>query len=165
MFSPRSILTVTALSAALVLSGCSGSDDDPKASDEPSQVMDPSALESAREEAANQFNKDCTVSVEATGAAEVSWEGEGSVTNGPGMAMYSSTEGDAQLFVYANSDAMPQTATLTIGDTTYTALDPDAGFDVAEDGSSAEIDVDTEGIAGAGPHVTATFTCKGKGKG
>ena len=45
------------------------------------------------------------------------------------------------------------------GPTTYTATDPGAGLDIAKDGSRAEIDADTVGVDGAGPHLVARFTC------
>ncbi len=163
MRSPRLTLAVTALAAALALTACSGSDDS-----EPDADASPSASTSESPEAAAPFERPCTVQVDLTGAVEVSWAGKGTASNEAGPTIYLSQDGDSHLTVFAGTDDIQTNANVTVDGATYTTTDPEAGLDVAGNGTKAAVDADTTGVDGPGPHIKATFTCgkdKGKAKG
>ena len=145
-------MAVTALSTVLALSACSGGDDEQDASsDGPSARPTPPPDDS--------FTRACQVTVEASGAAEVSWEGKGEVSDRVGSVVYTYVDGEDAFRVYAGTDDIATNANLALGGATYTTTDPAAGLDVADDGSGARVDAETAGVDGPGPHVTATFTC------
>jgi hypothetical protein len=156
MKSPRLILAVTALCAMTTLTACSG-DSDKDAETEPSAQA--SGSPTGAPEVSKPIDRKCTVEAEVTGVAQASWQGEGTSSNKAGPTIYEFSDGDDRMAVYAGTDDISTNANLTIGGATYTTTDPDAGFDVAADGRSATVDADTMGTDGAGPHVTATFTC------
>jgi hypothetical protein len=155
---PRLTLAVTALTTALALTGCSGSDSDPG-----SDGASPSDGASSGT-AAKPFERTCSVEVEVTGVAEASWQGKGRSSNEAGPTIYEFHHGDDQMLAYAGKDDIPTNANITIGGATYTTTDPQSGLEIADDGTKAEVDVDTTGVDGEGPHVSATFTCSKGGK-
>ena len=160
MFSLRSMLTVTALSATLVLSGCSGSDEGDSPDAAPSE-----GSSSAASEAPKMFERTCDVTVEVSGAATASWSGEGRSSNESGSTMYTFANDEGQITVYAGNDDIPMSAVLSVEKANYgTANVPDASLDVQEDGSSAVVDAATTGVEGAGPQLSASFTCEEAGK-
>lgn len=161
MRATRLSLAVTALSTALVLSACSGSDDEKPDAGGSSSASTPSSSE-----APEPFERKCTVEVTMTGPVEASWTGKGRSSNEAGPTMYQFEDGDERMAVYAGKDDIPTNANVTVDGATYTTTDPEAGLDVAGNGTKAVVDADTNGVEGPGPHLNATFTCgKGKGKG
>lgn len=165
MRSPRLLLVVTALLATgTSLSACGGSDSDGGDGPSARQTLS-SAQESARQQAEDAFERDCTVHVEATGSVTASWDGTGTVTNASGVTTYQATDGDKQLWAYAGNGDIPTSANVTVDGATYTTSDAGTGLDIAGNGTGAKIDSDTDGIEQTGPHLVATFDCtKKKGK-
>lgn len=153
MFSTRMTLAVTVLSAATLLAGCSGSDD----GGEPDAA--PSSTSPAAPETPKMFERTCEVTVEMSGAATASWQGEGRSSNEAGATIYTFVDGDDRISVYSGTEDLPTSANVTVEGATYTTTDPDTGLDVQVDGSSAQVDADTTGVDDAGPHLTASFTC------
>ncbi|GAB2445621.1 hypothetical protein GCM10027062_28010 [Nocardioides hungaricus] len=156
MRSTRLTLAVTALATVLALSACSG-DDEPTGNADPSPTAEPT-------EGAKVFERKCEVSVEVTGAVEVSWSGAGRSSNEAGPTSYTSADGKDRIIAYAATDDLATNANVTIGGATYTTTSPD-GLDIAADGTSATVDAATTGTDGDGPRVMATFTCGKKAKG
>lgn len=169
MRATRLTLAVPALCAALALAGCSGSssdDDKPDAEASSSTTSSEGSEGSEGSEAPKVFERTCTVEAQVTGVVEASWSGKGRSSNEAGPTMYTFTQGKDRMTVYAGKDDIVTNANLTVGGATYTTTDPESGLDVAGNGTKAVVDADTAGVDGAGPHVTATFTCgKGEGKG
>ena len=112
------------------------------------------------------YERACTVEVTVTGAVTVSWHGDGRSSNEAGPTMYHGEDGKNRITVYAGKDDVPTSANITVDGATYTT-GPDNGVDAAGNGTKAVVDADTTGVDGAGPHLSATFTCgqgdKGKG--
>ena len=163
MRATRLTLAVTALCSALVLSACSGSDDDKPEAGAPSSDSTTKASE-----APEPFQRKCTVEVQVSGKVEASWSGKGRSSNEAGPTMYQFEDGKNRMAVYAGKDDIPTNANITVGGATYTTTDPEKGLEVAGNGTKAVVDADTSGVDSEGPHVKATFTCgkgdKGKGK-
>lgn len=97
--------------------------------------------------------------MKVTGAVKSSWRGKGTVTDGGGPTTYTAVRGADRVTAYYGTDNIPTNASITVDGATYTTTDPGAGLDIAKDGSRAEIDADTVGVDGAGPHLVARFTC------
>jgi hypothetical protein len=101
------------------------------------------------------------VQVELTGSVEVSWDGNGTVSNASELTTYQSTHGKDQLIAYAGNDSISTNANITVDGATYTTTSDD-GLDVAGNGTGATIDADLAGTGGPGPHLSATFDCTKK---
>lgn len=155
MKSPRWILAVTALCAMTTLSACSGDSDKDNEKDADAST---SASPSDSPAVSNPIDRKCTVEAEISGAVQATWQGKGTSSNEAGLTIYRFSDGDDRMAVYAGNDEVPTNANLTIDGATYTTSG-DTGLDVSDDGRSAKVDADTAGTEGAGPHVTATFTC------
>lgn len=157
-------MAVIMVGATLAVTACSGDDSEPDGRTPASAASSPGKSSAAPE----SFERACTVDVEITGAVQASWEGKGRSSNEAGPTMYTFTKGKDRITVYASKGDVPTNANVTVDGATYTTTDPESGLDVAGNGTSAEVDADTTGVDGPGPHLSADFACgKGakKGKG
>ncbi|CAN5279552.1 hypothetical protein BH09ACT12_BH09ACT12_19990 [soil metagenome] len=181
----RAILIPTALFACLSLSlaACSDDSDNP---DDPSgsstsdgsgesgdagQGADDGNGDSAAQESKPPKTRKCTVSVDATGDLEASWEGKGEVqvsydnADGP-TARYSATDGDNRVTVYTADDDIPYAAaTFSQGDQAFTTDEGNADkIDVKRTGKGASADLTMRGLKDASLDIVLDFSCGNSGK-
>ena len=149
MRSTRLTLAVTALSAALALTACSDDGGDEKESTGDA----PAAADSEAPELR------CGSAVKVSGTAEATWSGkaEPTQTSESGQAVYESRSKQGKLVVTSAGEGDEASVELTVGGTTYTASGD--GVDAQEDGTGAEISVETSNADGAGPRLIASFVC------
>lgn len=148
---PRLTLAVTALTTALALTGCSGSDDDPGANADPSDT------------AAPESQADCEATVKLTGDVEASWSGPGYVITGGGnQAFYKTAQGQKSVSIIPGRDDEPATPIVAAGGTTFTVQQGEGTVDVDPDGGGAEVDADataTKKGKNVTVHLVASFDC------
>lgn len=141
----RGVLAVAALLLPLgLLSACSGDDD----SDSPDEAV---ATVEQREE--------CQAEVELTGDVKASWSGEAFVVteNRSGPVLYKTTDGSTTLTLLAAAEDFPAVASLTTKKDTFSGSEGD--FEVAEDGSGAEVTATLASGSGKSAELVASITC------
>ncbi len=153
---------MTALLAATVLAGCSGSDSDGDKSPADAKSGKPSASPTARQ---GDVEKPCKATIQAD-TVPGEWK-DASVRISDDHAVYSATSGDTRLAVYSAFGDTTASVNMYVKKGQFsTPPGDDTGLDVNGKGQSAEVDADLADVAGGeSVHVSATFTCgKGKGK-
>ncbi|HEY0949242.1 MAG TPA: hypothetical protein VGD85_03530 [Nocardioides sp.] len=142
---------MTALTTALAVSACSGSDDDPGSQADPSNTKAP------------ESQADCDATVKLTDAVDASWSGPGFVITGGGnQAFYKTSKGQKSVSIIPGRDDEPATPIVTVGKTTFTVQPGQGTADVDPDGGGAEVDADataTKKGKNVTVHVVATFDC------
>lgn len=156
--------TLAALTLALALTACGGSDGSDGGSDGGSDAGATSDGARPGDGLPTLEGDSCDVDVTLTGAVEQSWSGDGSVavsdSDSAPPASYQTLDGDAVLSLLSEGNGFDATVLLTVGAASYGVETGSAGVEIDPDGGGATIDATGTAIGGdESVDIAATFTC------
>lgn len=160
-----SVLASSVAIAALVLSGCSGDDEnEPTAQPSSSTGSMERDEDGVRDDGSGDKQRRCDVDVEVTGSVDAAWKAKGQSVqpaNQSPAAYYTAEKGQRLVQVFASGgDIDASSAVISIDGTTYTTDPQDpAGVEASEAGTSAYVDAQAVSTDGGSLDVVAEFTC------
>ncbi len=168
----RTSVTIACLTSLVLLAGCSEdtSSEEPDAAASSSTGSLQRDGDGVKDDGSGDKQRNCTVEVTATGAAEASWKGRGESVqpaNGSPAAYYLFEGKSGSVQVFASGGDIQTSAVITVDGATYTTPPEDpAGVTASEDGTAAQVDATAAGMDGEEVALIADFTCgKGSKKG
>lgn len=168
----RTSVTVACLTSLLLLAGCSEetSSEEADAAASSSTASLQRDEDGVKDDGSGDRQRNCTVEVTATGAAEASWKGKGESVqpaNGNPAAYYLFEDKSGSVQVFAGGGDIATSAVVTVDGATYTTPPEDpAGIEASEDGTAARVEATAAGMDGDEVDLVADFTCgKGSKKG